>query len=106
MTKWFKDLVEDIGMKILHGPIVIYSDMVDNEGFTGFCIIETSHIVLHVWDKVEKPFMQLDVYTCGPLDPYDVVANLDFFEPTRIEMKYLDRENGFTDIPVENKDDV
>lgn len=107
MAKWFKDLVEDIGMKILRGPDVLYHDMEGNEGFTGTCIIETSHIAMHVWDNGSPDsggIMQLDVYTCGPLDPYDVVANLDFFQPTKISMKYLDRENDLTEIPIQPRD--
>jgi S-adenosylmethionine/arginine decarboxylase-like enzyme len=35
------------------GPYVKYSHMVGNRGITGAAIIETSHIVMHVWDEPE-----------------------------------------------------
>jgi len=45
--------------------------------------------------------MQLDVYTCGPLDPYDVVDMIKEFDPVSIQMKYLDREHDLAEIPFE-----
>jgi S-adenosylmethionine/arginine decarboxylase-like enzyme len=103
MTKWLKEMVEEIDMKILHGPIVIYSEVEGNEGMTGFCIIETSHIAFHHW--VPEPGeefgrLELDVYTCSTLDPMEVIQMLDIFEPESVSIKYLDRENGLTEIPL------
>jgi S-adenosylmethionine/arginine decarboxylase-like enzyme len=56
---------------------------------------------MHVWDEDNPALVQLDVYTCGPLDPYDVVKALRDFHPVKIEMKYLDRENQLTELPLE-----
>jgi len=44
--------------------------------------------------------MQLDVYTCGPLDPYHVVEALKEWNPVKVEMKYLDREHGLSELPI------
>jgi len=105
VTKWFKDLVTKIGMKILDGPRVVYSDIEGNRGLTGACIIETSHCVMHIWDEDSPGLLQLDVYTCGPLDPYDVVEHLECFEPVHpLQMKYLDREHGLIELPIERND--
>jgi S-adenosylmethionine/arginine decarboxylase-like enzyme len=48
-----KQFIEEIGMKVMMGPYVKYSHMVGNRGITGAAIIETSHIVMHVWDEPE-----------------------------------------------------
>lgn len=93
---WMKRLVDRIGMNILMGPYAVYSDMEGNQGLTAVTIIETSHIALHVWDEISPALMQLDVYTCSTLDIEDVFEAIEQFEPTKIEYKYIDRENGLT----------
>jgi S-adenosylmethionine/arginine decarboxylase-like enzyme len=99
MTKWLKELVEEIDMKILHGPIVIYSEAEDNEGMTGFCIIETSHVAFHHW--VPEPGekfgrLELDVYSCADFVLQEVVDMLSVFEPQKIQYKFLDRERNLS----------
>jgi len=98
MHDWFKKLISDIGMKILNGPHVTYLDVEGNRGMTGVCIIETSHVAMHVWDENQPGLMQFDVYTCGPLDPKKVFEALSEFNPIKIEWKYLDREHGLNHI--------
>lgn len=99
--EWMNKLVDKIGMKVMMGPFAKYLDVVGNRGLTAVAIIETSHIALHVWDEDKPALLQLDVYTCGPLDPYDVVEALREFHPVKIEMKYLDRENKLIELPLE-----
>jgi len=97
MVKWLKDLVEEIDMKILHGPIVIYSEVEDNEGMTGFCIIETSHIAFHHWiPETGEKFgrLELDIYSCADFLVDEVVQMLSVFEPQEISYKFLDRDNN------------
>ena len=98
MEGWFRRLIESIGMKILNGPHVTYLDVEGNRGMTGVCIIETSHVAMHVWDENMPGLMQFDVYTCGPLEPKKVFEALSEFNPTKIEWKYLDREHGLNHI--------
>jgi S-adenosylmethionine/arginine decarboxylase-like enzyme len=98
---WMNRLIDKIGMKVMMGPFAKYLDVVGNRGLTAVAIIETSHIALHVWDEDKPSLLQLDVYTCGPLDPYDVVEALREFHPVKIEMKYLDRENKLIELPLE-----
>jgi S-adenosylmethionine/arginine decarboxylase-like enzyme len=94
IKRWMKNLVEDIGMNVLMGPYAIYSDMQGNQGLTAVTIIETSHIAIHVWDECEPALMQMDVYTCSKLNINDVFKAIEEFKPTKIEYKYIDRENG------------
>ena len=98
MRNWFKELIEEIGMKILSGPHVEYLDVPGNRGFTGVCIIETSHIAMHVWDEDLPALMQLDVYTCGSLDIHKVFSKLNDFNPLKIEYKFLDRETDLEEV--------
>ena len=98
--EWMPALIDKIGMKILMGPYAVYSNVVGNRGLTAVTIIETSHIAMHIWDEVSPALMQLDVYTCGSLDPYDIVDSIAEFDPVSIEMKYLDREHNLVEIPL------
>ena len=96
---WLRDFIESIQMKILMGPFVKYSDMPGNEGLTGGAIIETSHVIMHCWDKVEPPIMQLDVYSCSEFDPIKVCDKVKKdFDATKIEYKFLDREHNLTEL--------
>jgi S-adenosylmethionine/arginine decarboxylase-like enzyme len=83
------------------GPFCKISKRRRQSWTTAVAIIETSHIALHIWDEDNPALVQLDVYTCGYLDPYDVVEALRDFHPVKIEMKYLDRENKLIELPLE-----
>lgn len=98
VSKWIEDLVNIIGMKILHGPVSVYCDKHGNKGVTGFAIIETSHIALHIWDEDDPAVLQLDVYTCSSLEVDDVIKTLSLFSPTKIDYKFLDRDQGFEEV--------
>lgn len=95
-----KALIEAIGMKILMGPYAKYCTMKGNRGLTVATIIETSHVIIHVWDETDPAVIQLDVYTCGVFDPNIVFDWLQQYNPTKIDFKYLDRENGLTEIKL------
>jgi S-adenosylmethionine/arginine decarboxylase-like enzyme len=98
ISNWISNLVETIQMKLLHGPVSVYCNKTGNRGVTAFAIIETSHIVLHTWDEDSPATLQLDVYTCSELE-IDLVFNaLSVFQPTTVDYKFLDREQGFLEI--------
>lgn len=98
IKEWFLRLIDEIDMKLLRGPISAYVDVPGNKGLTCVAIIETSHIAMHVWDEHDPGLMQLDVYTCGALDPEEVFAAIQEFEPISVDFKYLDREHGFEEL--------
>jgi S-adenosylmethionine/arginine decarboxylase-like enzyme len=101
IVEWIGDLIRDIGMKVLIGPFAKYLDVAGNRGLTVAAIIETSHVAMHVWDETDPGLLQLDVYTCGPLDTSVIFRYLEQFEPVKVEYKYLDREHGLTEVPLE-----
>ena len=99
LTKWLEDFIKFINMKVLMGPYVVYHDVPGNRGITGAAIIETSHIVMHVWDEPSPALMQFDVYSCGEFDPEQICRLIQRdFEITKIDYKFLDRENDLTDV--------
>ena len=102
LRRWLEEFVKEIGMKVLMGPYVKYSDMVGNRGITGAVIIETSHIVLHVWDETNPALMQFDVYSCSNLNVEKICKKItNDFIIEKLEYKFLDRENDLKDIKGE-----
>ncbi len=98
---WVRELIKKIDMKVLVGPFAKYLDVPGNRGLTVAAIIETSHVAMHVWDESDPALIQLDVYTCGPLDTSIIFNELKTFDPVHIDYKYLDREHGLTEIELE-----
>ena len=90
-TEWIKELTQHINMKILIGPFAKYLDVAGNRGLTVGAIIETSHIVMHTWDECSPAIVQLDLYSCGPLEPEMVFEKIQVFDPVKVEYKFLDR---------------
>jgi len=99
LRDWMQDFIKSINMKVLMGPYVIYHDVPGNRGITAAAIIETSHIVMHVWDEVSPALMQFDVYSCGEFDPHKICNKItEDFDIRKIEYKYLNRETGLVDL--------
>ena len=95
LKDWLFDFIESINMKVLMGPFVKYHNVPGNRGITGAAIIETSHIVMHVWDEPHPALMQFDVYSCGEFDPKQICNKItEDFDIRKIEYKYLNRETG------------
>lgn len=98
VKEWLSSLVDKIDMKICSGPHTAYVDIPGNSGVTGVVVIETSHIAVHVWDEPDPALFQLDVYTCGPFDMDVIFDDIDQFNPSKVEWKYLDREHGLNEV--------
>jgi S-adenosylmethionine/arginine decarboxylase-like enzyme len=99
LTTWLHAFIKFINMKVLMGPYVVYHDVPGNRGITGAAIIETSHIVMHVWDEPNPALMQFDVYSCGEFDPEEICKKIQKdFNIVKIDYKFLDRETGLKDV--------
>ena len=91
------NLINKIDMKLMQGPHISYIDQIGNRGITCMALIETSHIVLHIWDEQTPGLFQLDVYSCKSFDLNIVVSCLkDSFEVTKLQYKFLDRTSDLT----------
>jgi S-adenosylmethionine/arginine decarboxylase-like enzyme len=88
---WLKKIVDLIGMEILHNPIAVKCDEKDNEGISAFCLITTSHLSLHSWEKRTPNLLQLDVYSCRTFDQDLIEQELKKFNPLHLGSKFLDR---------------
>ena len=73
---WMRNFVESINMKILMGPYCKYSEVPGNRGLTVAAIIETSHVVMHIWDEPFPALIQLDIYSCGEFDEHDICKRI------------------------------
>jgi len=60
---WMYDFIKFVNMKPMMGPYAKYSQMPGNKGLTIATIIETSHIVMHVWDEPNPALIQFDLYS-------------------------------------------
>jgi S-adenosylmethionine/arginine decarboxylase-like enzyme len=95
-VEFLSELVRKIDMKIIKGPFAKYLDVEGNRGLTAIVMIETSHIAFHIWDEVDPGLLQFDLYTCGSLDKFTVLNELNSaFDIKEIDWVIYDRENGF-----------
>ncbi len=65
VTKALKEIPGELGMHILGGPVVYFAkgnDSKDPGGWSGFVVIEESHISIHTFPA--RGFISADVYTC------------------------------------------
>jgi len=91
---WMNGLISKINMKLMHGPNISYIDQAGNRGITCMALIETSHIVLHIWDEAKPGLFQLDVYSCKSFDLNIVIESLrKSFSVRKIQYKFLDRKS-------------
>jgi S-adenosylmethionine/arginine decarboxylase-like enzyme len=99
VKQFMSDLVEAIGMKRLIEPQAVYVEAVGNKGMTSCVLIETSHIAWHVWDEQTPGLLQFDLYTCGDLNPDQVLSIVkEFFGLTTYSMKVFNRAEELNEI--------
>ena len=77
ILEWQENLIKKINMKLMHAPSISYVDQKGNRGITCMALIETSHIVLHIWDENNPGLFQLDIYSCKDIE-IDLV--IDYFK--------------------------
>tara|TARA_X000000950_G_C13575441_1_gene521298 strand:- start:178 stop:654 length:477 start_codon:yes stop_codon:yes gene_type:complete len=106
VSEQVSNLIDRLGMKILMGPYAKYVNMAGNRGITVATVIETSHVVMHTWDETDPAVIQLDVYTCGDLDPQIVFDWLEQYQPIKKQFKYLDREFDIVEQEVKDTTDI
>ena len=95
VLEWMKALTITIDMKVMYGPNITYVDQEGNRGITCMALIETSHIVLHIWDELDPGLFQLDIYSCKDFSLDNVIGLLkESFKIKKLQYKYLDRKSN------------
>ena len=89
---WLRHVVNIIDMEILHAPVAVKCNEKDNEGISAFCLITTSHISLHSWEKRSPNLLQLDIYSCKDFSQSIIEKELQKFQPLSLGCKFLDRK--------------
>ena len=91
LNKWFINLVETVGMKVVAGPTSVYVSDPGNEGLTGTVTLATSHCSLHCWDNLELPMIQFDIYSCKCFALEQVMECFKPFGLVKAEWVMIDR---------------
>ena len=93
------DLPTKINMHPLIKPIVVNATanvVKDPGGFSGFTIIQESHISVHTFTK--RGFVSIDVYSCKQFNKEEAKKHfLDIFKPKNVEEHYIDRGLSYPD---------
>ena len=90
-NKWLLNIVNLIDMEVLHEPVSVKCNQQDNEGISAFCLITTSHICLHSWEKTDPNVVQLDIYSCKNFQIQTILDQINNFSPIDVKYKFLDR---------------
>jgi S-adenosylmethionine/arginine decarboxylase-like enzyme len=93
LNQWMTELVSDIGMKVVVPAKSKYVDAVGNEGLTGSINIETSHMAIHIWSKLEPARIEMDVYSCACFEEETILKKLNEFNLVKFHSMMIDR-NG------------
>ena len=87
------DQMETVRQALLDATAACGATLVDlklhgfapSNGITGVALLAESHISIHSWP--EHGYAAIDVFVCGPCDPYRVVPVLQAaFQPARIQV--------------------
>ena len=94
------DLPEALGMKKLSKPEISFAkgnDLKDPGGWSGFVVIEESHIAIHSFP--ERGFVSADVYTCKNGMDVSYIENFfkKKFELKDIETNFIKRGTRYPD---------
>jgi len=93
LSEWCKDVISRVGMNVISGPHVVYSDMVDNEGFTAVAVLDFSHLSIHTWDKVDPALIEFDLFSCKDFDVNLVLDKLNEFDIMTYSQLIVDRDD-------------
>ena len=76
-------------MDLLYEPVSVKCNEPNNEGISAFCLITTSHIALHSWEKSDPNLVQLDIYSCKNFSQSLILEEFRKFNPIRLVANIL-----------------
>lgn len=102
LNKWFIELVDRVGMKVVAGPTSVYVNEKGNEGITGTVTLATSHASIHVWDNQTPAMFQFDLYSCSDFTPEKVLEHINTnFKLEKAFWQFIDR-NGENFVTIDS----
>ena len=93
LNQWMTELVADIGMKVVVPAKSKYVDAEGNEGLTGSINIETSHMAIHIWSKLEPARVEMDVYSCACFETETILKKLNEWGLVQYHAMMVDRND-------------
>jgi S-adenosylmethionine/arginine decarboxylase-like enzyme len=91
LNRWMTELVADVKMKVAVPAKSAYVSDKGNEGLTGSINIQTSHFAIHIWDSLEIPKIELDLYSCSCFELETVLNKLKEFDLLSYHYMMVDR---------------
>lgn len=99
--RFLNSAVKKLGMTKLYGPIVVRApgnDKKDPGGWSGFVVIQESHISVHTFPK--RKFVSVDIYSCRDFSHGRVAAFVkNFFGADSTEKNIITRGRRY---PIRN----
>lgn len=74
---WLRKVIEEVGMKVVGGPLAYYSNDEGNKGFTSIAILDFSHIAAHLWDEETPNLLEFDLFSCKEFSPGTILDMID-----------------------------
>lgn len=93
LSDWCCEVIDLVGMKVIGGPLVVYSDMEGNKGHTAVAILDFSHLSIHVWDEISPSLIEFDLFSCKNFDVNIVLRKLDEFDILSHSFITVDRDD-------------
>lgn len=101
LSNWCTDVISSVGMKVIGGPLVVYSDMEGNKGHTAIAVLDFSHLSIHVWDEINPALIEFDLFSCKDFDVNIVIQSLKQFDLIDYTILTIDRNH--TDLKSRNQ---
>jgi|SRR3989344_8701627 len=98
VLKCLSELPEKLGMKKLSSPEIYFAkgnDLKDHGGWSGFVVIEESHISIHTFPT--SGFVSADVYTCKNGMDVELIKEyfIKSFDLKDLEVNFIKRGTRF-----------
>jgi S-adenosylmethionine/arginine decarboxylase-like enzyme len=93
-SRFLHEAIAACGMNIINGPHAVLGEIPGNEGVSATAILDFSHAALHEWPYRDPAVLQLDIYTCGAIEPSaELIAPLLApLRPRRVQTMLVDRD--------------
>jgi len=93
LSEWCTDVISSVGMKCIGGPLVVYSEMEGNKGYTAVAILDFSHLSIHTWDEISPALIEFDLFSCKDFDIETVLTKLNEFGIVSYSTLVVDRDD-------------